>query len=144
MTHKTRVERMRQLGMGFLFLHEENPDKRVNMAYAEWHVCGTVACHAGYFADLRGVSIITDMFSDSYYDFIASANDMAQFLGFYDKGRLKDWANDYPHLWGNVWGFDMFCTWNAFGFDNARTLKTIGKHWLAVAERYAEAHGVKS
>lgn len=132
MTKKQRIENMRVLGMCFLFLHEENPKRVVDMRDGCWNICGTVACHAGHFADFIGKA------SGAKFNYLDSARMMNKFLGFTKGYHLEKWAAINPTIWGNDCGINMFCDWCSFdpGHVLPLNLKTIGTHWLNVADRY--------
>lgn len=125
-------ERCRDLGMTFLFLAESSPKAKVHMIDGSFHPCGTSACHAGWFAIARGLK---RTFGSKKYNFLSSATDMANFLGFKDWDFLRCWADDFPNLWGNGNGSSMFCDSDAFNCRNEEpTLEEIGIHWLNVAD----------
>lgn len=138
MTYKitpARIEKMRVLGMTFLFLDIEGPNvNKVNMLSGSFHPCGTHACHAGFFA------IANNKENDIDYSFNDSAGEMAQYLGFKKSRDLELWALENPKMWGNNYGEHMFCTSYSFmkTFDTI-TLKDIGLHWLKVADRCEES-----
>jgi len=136
MTKETRVEKMRELGKLFIKLHIDKPEARVNMVETNFNVCGTVACHAGWYAVANGISIDYD----KDYDFESSANEMAEFLGFSDQTSLAVWAGDKSIIWGNNSGSEMFYGAEAFGENESKlTLNVIGKHWLGVADRLEQS-----
>lgn len=127
---KLDPEKMRVIGMTFLFLHEDMPEGEVNMMRTKFHPCGTVACHAGWFALARGLK------STCEYGYSDSASDMAKYLGFEDRASLEKYFFEDEALWGNPDADGMFCFWAAFGGSRAElTLETIGLHWLQVADR---------
>lgn len=148
------LENIAVLATTFMLLHEEGGhDSRVNMYDATWYLCGTVACHAGWFAVARGIRQRADhLWKDGSarggYDFFASAEDMATFLGFKGAGQLAlvplDCAHTmigffsaHPGVWGNSWGNQMFASRRAFGVfnDGLLTLGRIGEHWAGVYDR---------
>lgn len=135
------IEKAKLLGMLFLNMYEAEPEAEVDMMESDFYSCTTIACHAGWFAIAREKERVFDDLKNTYtYDFDHSADEMARFLGFSDSLALKNWTVDNPKLWGNGFGRDMFCSWDAFGGRNYEmTLKTIGLHWLKVAGR-AEKH----
>lgn len=133
-TPKNMAENARVLGMTFLLLHKESRDNIVHMGESEFNVCGTMACHAGWFAVARGMSRLS--YGVGAYDYNSSANDMAKFLGFKGAEDLESWAVENTDMWGNHSGSYMFCDGAAFGSSTDRiTLDRIGKHWLEVADR---------
>ena len=127
---------MRILGMTFLNLAEGTPPEcKVNMMETEVDLCGTVACHAGWF----GIAKHSKKKSlNNLYDFQDSANEMANYLGFAKAIDLQTWAGENPVLWGNTKGFAMFNARRAFSVDEKWTpldLEKIGLWWLGVADR---------
>ena len=126
---KLDPEKMRVLGMTFLFLHEDMPKGKVDMGEMEFNQCGTSACHAGWFAIARG---LTETYDYTYY---SSANEMAEYLGFDSAYSIGIYFNLYSDLWGNTDATKMFCSRRAFVAKGILTLETIGLHWLQVADR---------
>lgn len=132
------IENIRVLADTFLLLSESDPEAKVNMKDAEFHPCGTTACHAGWFAVSQGKE------SAYNYGFMDAAKEMARFLGFNGHHELTDWVEDNRKLWGNRYGARMFGGREAFGLeDREPTLKEIGEHWLAVADRIEGLKDVK-
>lgn len=113
-------------------LHYENPKRKVDMVDPKWELCGTVACHAGWFAVARNKRRRINK-----YHCIDSSDDMAKFLGFKDRDHFRFYFYNNRKVWGNRFGNTMFFNWKAFDPDNnkPKTLETIGKHWLEVASR---------
>lgn len=70
------AKRARELGTLFLFMHESAPGAEVDMLKYTFHQCGTIACHAGWFAVAMGKN------QTWYYNYESAADEMAQFLGF--------------------------------------------------------------
>lgn len=97
----------------------------------EENLCGTTACHAGWFGILRDGD---GKRSTNYSDY---ALEMAQFLGFCDDFELEEWARIHPELWGNNHGDNMFSCERAFGVKEGGTvtLKRISDHWFKVGKR---------
>jgi len=140
-TKHPNVAKCRELGMLFLNLHESDPACRVEMGETRFSLCGTAACHAGWFQVSKGRS--WGFLNNIGYE--EGSRDIARFLGFYGKhpeGKLESWAEDNPDLWGNKDGDGMFCSSDAF-YSTPPTLtkphnmsiKHIGLHWLKVADR---------
>jgi len=132
-------EKCRELGNIFLALHEKRPNAEVHMGNGMFSECGTVACHAGWFAVSQG--------KEHYlfrYNYISAANDMAIFLGLQSAAELESWAGHNSSLWGNYCGNEIFWSDIAFGLPHHEedttplTLKIIGEHWLSVANRIEE------
>ncbi len=127
-TPKNFVEKARHVGMTFLLLAASRPKAEVDMAEGRFEVCGTVACHAGWFAVANGESRANG------WSFCSAADYMARELGFADQYDLETWATD-KSLWGNNKGAYMFIDKMAFDVKDRLTLKRIGRHWLKVADR---------
>lgn len=100
----------------------------------EENLCGTPACHAGWFGTFYDNS-------SPYYS--AYADKMSNLLGFNNMYRLEEWAARKPSLWGNENGEGMFCENEAFGLleGDIVTLKHIYKHWYKVAARLYKLQG---
>jgi hypothetical protein len=121
-------------------LIEVNTDNKASVSMGtgcvfeiEDHLCGTPACHAGWF----GI-----FYDDHAHDFDNYARIMARMLGFnYTAQELEDWASENADLWGNNDGYSIFSDAAAFGshgFDTGRgklTMHVIADHWYGVAER---------
>lgn len=143
MITKKQIESMKTLGMTFLAMFEADPLAQVDMGEPSWNLgeanlCGSPACHAGWFAVARNQE--QDKITKNgvkHYNFHHSAKEMAVFLGFDSEQDLENWAFENPTLWGNTYGGGMFSDRSAFlpGEGRQPTLKEIGKHWLKVASR---------
>lgn len=128
-------QKFREVGDVFLKLHEENPEREVNMSKPDFSPCETVACHAGWWAVSQSKK------SSAYYDYINAANNLARYLGFIDSLNMKAWASAVPRVWGNKAGISMFGSARAFGVKPEElNLKVIGEHYHAVAKRLEEQH----
>lgn len=134
---KINVENVGVLATTFLLLAEVKKGA-VDMSESDFNVCGTIACHAGWFAISRGKNKEDNEYKP-YYGFKDSANDMAKFLGFEHKGDLELYFKENPELWGNLYGYTMFYSASAFSKDYSRalytrepTLREIGNHWAQV------------
>ncbi len=123
----------------FLDLAKKYPKAEVRMGSIDWprkkdkaSVCGTPACHAGWYGFTLGLKCNETDFNDS-------AEKMAEFLGFTrrPKEMLEYWATKYKRIWGNIFGGSMFYEAKAFerASEEEITLKDIGNHWKAVAQR---------
>lgn len=124
-----------------LISHAAGEDAKVDMGLGlildcEEHICGTPACHAGWFGVFWGKMGKNDEY---YADFSDYARILAEILGFSRKSHLEQWAHENPEVWGNNYGSDMFYASSAFGlgFKNV-TLKDISNHWYGVAKRLHE------
>ncbi len=103
------------------------------------HTCGTVHCHAGWYA-IANKEKIGFTHKDGYVGFDKGYNVMCADLGFkYDKG-LRLWADQNPEIWGNDSGERMFYSAGAFIHpikrpNGALNLQHIIDHWQEVYER---------
>jgi len=134
--NKLNIEAARDMGMLFLNLHESG-NAKVDMREVDFQACGTVACHAGWYAISRGLSWCVDC------HFAHAADGMAKELGFEGRKSLEHYFEESPELWGNNLAEGMFCLDEAFGNrkDEPLTLEDIGLHWLKVADRCEVAYG---
>lgn len=134
---------------------------RLNMRTTEvnskGHVCGSVHCHAGWYA----VAVLPDRFRYlKMVDFKYGAAQMAFDLGFIDgtnimcpcgcgsiesfdaRGALTAWAKANPELWGNHNGDYMFSDTRAFTSagrpHGAANVMDIVNHWEEVYARVVE------
>ena len=115
------------------------------------HGCGTVACHAGWYALACSIADDTGYWerSDSAPVDRLCADDGTNFgftkgmylltrdLKFNSARELEHWADRNPHLWGNRDGDTMFASRVAFGIELGETItvQNIVDHWLKVADR---------
>jgi len=139
--NKERAERARDLGNTFLLLHEASEGTEVHMMSVNSgykydpdkinNLCGTVACHAGWFHFSH-----KDVYT--YTDYTESAQEMAEYLGFEKRRLIRDYMKSNSSLWGNEKGEFMFSSSKAFGLPKSTpvSLETIGTHWLGVADRW--------
>lgn len=95
--------------------------------------CHTVACHGGwaYFA-LTGNHDWFSLGVERLSDFLGFSRDL------YDYPTLQSWAKDFPRLWNNNYGIDMFSASAgplAFGRDDGDVmyLHDIAEHYRVVA-----------
>jgi len=140
--NKLNFKNARILGDFFLNIQESAPSAKIDMQDTRWSGsdCGTTGCHAGWFAWARSKVHFVDYdhANIKYYVYNYSANEMAEFLGFEDRYELEYWGENNEKIWGNSFGDDMFTSAKAFGKENCNdslSLKTIGLHWLKVADR---------
>lgn len=102
----------------------------------EKHLCGTPACHAGWFGAFYPKRLPAGY--GNYKGFGAYADQMGKMLGLGDSNALEEWASENPLIWGNQWGDEMFGSSEAFGeFNGEVTLQEIADHWYGVATRLA-------
>lgn len=110
--------------------------KECNLAMRNGSLCGTVHCHAGWYAIAKGMS------SEDDENCVDEANQMASDLGFSGMQDLMDWAQSNPRLWGTPSGHGMFCAAEAFESDTrpdgAKCLQDIVDHWKEVQSRLIE------
>jgi hypothetical protein len=97
-----------------------------------FYECGTVHCHAGWYA-VAACNLEMDL------DYGDGAYKLATDLGFFSSMDLKLWVSNNPELWGNDEGLLMFTDKIAFkskGRPNgAETLQDIISHWEEVRDR---------
>ena len=117
--------------------------------------CGTVACHAGYYAlkyfneqkmfwgKAKGLQEYKQfLFNDSALSvtFREGMELMAKDLGFSSSDQLTSWAYKYPEIWGNRWGGYMFGPSGRLSFGIERYSMThlnmdrIATHWELVEQ----------
>ena len=145
-----QTERMRIVGMTFLNLAaSEPPECRVDMMSTSADpVCGTVACHAGWWAiaQAHGDCIPNECCDIvGRYGYEDAASDMAMYLGFEHHHELDIWAYNYASLWGKELeaGESLFANAKAFNETSKTiTLEKIGLWWLQVADRCDAAREV--
>lgn len=107
---------------------------------ADGHLCGTSACHAGWFGYFYehqpSSSNHSEDFSKNYFG--NYTHKIAQLLGFERSYELKTWARFNSQIWGNGFGSEMFGSDFAFlenSFQEKVTLETIANHWQGVSDR---------
>jgi hypothetical protein len=96
------------------------------------HTCGTVHCHAGWFA-----VAVCDL--NKRLDYSHGRDAMAEILGLRPED-ITQWAHRFPDVWGNNFGLYMFGASYAFFHsekrpDGAVHLQHIVDHWTDVYER---------
>ena len=101
------------------------------------HYCGTVHCHAGWYAlacEWDGGSPHLGDDPDHVVDYRHGVRLLKR-----DLGAAPDvWAEENPDIWGNDWGGEMFGSAVAFGGpdgDPTLTVRKIVDHWKGVAGR---------
>lgn len=110
----------------------------------EANLCGTPACHAGWYAAFNP-NMVMDR-KGSYCEGVRALNNDLGFKSNTESSghSLREWAWHNPELWGNVYGYCMFSSNSAFGrisenlTDDILTLVDIAKHWQGVANRLCE------
>lgn len=99
------------------------------------YVCGTVHCHAGWYA-------IAVCDTSKNLDFFDGIQELAKDLGFENGLKLKLWGASNPKIWGNKNARDMFSNKVAFVSntrpEGAKTLQNIVDHWEEVYNRLTE------
>lgn len=150
---KVLGERFVKLSVMFLAFIEKNKLDETYVDMSEGRdmrepdkpICETPLCHGGWLAvmfeseKLEHPSAFLPPQSKSFY--IAGAREAARFLGFVDGSALRKWADQWPNIWGNLFGYQMFAAEAAFGDDLIGVLKLsdIAKHYAAVGQRCLEA-----
>ena len=141
-----------ELGNIFLNIAKTYPQAKVDMdeceigRYEEHNLCGTYACHAGWFELYDRSGNVNDMSFQAnsmeeddrlIFDFLAGAEKMADFLGMESVDELENWARENPDKWGNGLGNTMFSEDSAFtgNYSDTVTLEQIGQHWIEVGKR---------
>lgn len=106
--------------------------------------CGTVACHAGFYALAKKRNKSGYNWSEGYFigrlgyrvEYTEGADLLAEDLGMRHAEHLRTWAHKNPKVWGNEYGLNMFHSQLAFGERVMLfKLRTVIDHWLAVADR---------
>lgn len=129
-------EAVQELALRFELLSEMAPGVKVDMGESQVQIieqdpnlCGTTACHAGWYALL----VHNNDFKTNYKE---GKKFIAKHLGFDGEDSLIIWAKKNPEIWGNDDGADMFYGEEAFGLQDVNpTLKLISEHWMAVSKR---------
>lgn len=100
------------------------------------NLCDTPACHGGWASIMFGLE--GEPGDDSFYK--RGAEKITKFLGFSNKDDLSDWAYEYPLLWGNIFGANMFSDQIAFTprDSDTITLPEIPAWYRGVAKRIRE------
>ena len=94
--------------------------------------CGTPGCHAGWLGLACGLT------SGNY---INGAQVFATRIGFYCdlEVEMTEWFSDHPHIWGNNYGYEMFCLPEALGQTEQRFPATVlVDHWRGVIDRLTD------
>lgn len=139
-----KTENIAILASTFLLLHKQNKTgAEVNMRCVDFHPCGTVACHAGWFAIAKGkrrIGVYEETRKIQAYGYTDAAREMAKFIGFESEDAMCAFFGKHPKLWGNNYGNVMFLDPDAFNpYEDKVTLKMIGKHWGKVHDRILKA-----
>lgn len=98
------------------------------------HVCGSVHCHAGWYAIAKGLH------RGGIVNFMNGSQAMGEDLFNISGGiRIMAWAHVNPAIWGNTDGEYIFAHAMAFKSasrpNGAQTLADIIDHWQEVYER---------
>jgi len=127
-----------------------HPNGRLDMAEVGVHepdgvaVCGTVHCHAGWYAVsyLESAEESARCDDGENYDYTDGQQWMAETLGFTCSWELESWAENHPSIWGNSHGGVMFSNTKAFiTVDTplgAADVRDIVDFWKDVKERLPE------
>lgn len=118
------------LPMAVLENHLDMFQSNINMC---GHKCGTVHCHAGWFAIARGLH------KNRKVTYSTGTEEMTLVLGFEHEFQLRQWALDNKDIWGNMCGNFIFSDKIAFESASrphgALNLQHIIDHWKEVYER---------
>ena len=120
---------------------DQNPEAKLDMRVAQvniMHVCGTVHCHAGNYA----VQCLSEGILDGLIDYSYGSVMMTYHLGFDEPSELEIWAHNNENIWGNINGYNMFISPEAFtpkGKSKAENNQDIVDHWSEVIERMKAA-----
>ena len=138
-------EKARQVGIGFskvanvLDAHRKIvSEKLIAIGIDITHVnfYGSPMCFANSFTVLFKSK---EELEGKDYDY--GADLIAKECGLKNKFELRYWARDYPKLWGNEHGYDMFCTNIAYGIaegdNNTLTLDALIAHLRSVSSNCA-------
>ena len=130
-------------------LSDEVKDWEVNMGSTNKPSESICGCHAGLISivakELPELQAIYEpIYSkecdsrgeerENHYIFSVWSSALAIFLGFKYEYELEVWARKNPELWGNKYGYDMFCSRLAFTNDEDKILthRDIINHWKQV------------
>jgi hypothetical protein len=122
----------------------DNLNKVLPLAFQENHLnmrnadvncrqqCGTIHCVGGWYA-------VATLYGRKRLTYSDGANEMASDLGFsggFGISDLENWAESNPDIWGNRYGYNLFCNENAY--DNAETLYEVVTFLEGVRDRSPE------
>ena len=129
-------------------LSDDVKDWDVKMESGEKPTCETPGCHAGLisivaqdlpelqeiYKNLHLLECAPASGSENQYIFYVWGRALAIFLGFKCGNELEIWARKNPELWGNKYGYYMFCAFLAFAEDLSKeiTHRDIIEHWKKV------------
>ena len=111
------------------------------------HECGTVHCHAGWYAVAHAIKDPSIIENGKYVGYETGAKLMAEDLRIISCKHLLTWADVYPEIWGNKYGEDMFSDNWAFvcntvdengGGKEIEGMESIIQHWEGVRDRLKE------
>ncbi len=165
------VAAIRRVAARFKDMHERNPDAEVDMSTGTINryflrfeaLCGTVACHAGYYflstleeiEECGGVHdwafelpdfpcdnpkrprVLRDTQTHTDASYHRGSYAMARDLGLETDLQLMEWARRNAHLWGCEGGDMMFGSRHAFGRTPEQDMNLLDFYswWAAVADR---------
>jgi hypothetical protein len=143
-------ERVQEIADTFMMISDTITDEVVYMdnnkvpSCSTEELCGTTACHAGWFSYFSTLQPEPRLYPRSYDE---GRDEIEAHLGFAFDG-VSSWAAANPEIWGNKYGDDMFYHSIAFGKEYGDysfiTLKVIADHWQKVANRlYKLQKGVR-
>lgn len=113
---------IRRVGMGAITIGKMKRDVRDEY-------CQTVACVGGWywlacypdseFTQEPGYGFpVVHTARGVIREFTSGADLLARHLGFGNQAMMEDWAAENPDVWGNDDGCDLFCTTEAYGWDD--------------------------
>lgn len=86
--------------------------------------CGTPGCHAGWIA----IALAEDI----GHNYVQGIDILQDLFGC----NVRIWAESEAKIWGNSFGYNMFCGSEAFGqIDNAFPATVLVDHWQGVFDR---------
>lgn len=107
--------------------HLDITDGRVN---SHGKTCGTVHCIGGWYAIATHPQEIEQ---DIQIDFYTGKDTMLKDLGFERDQDINYWASNYPQIWGNHYGADLFVDIRAW--DNAKSIPEVIQFLEGVRDR---------
>ncbi len=127
------------IGLQFLKINQdENNLLRFDEPKVIEHICGTVACHAGW------CSVIFDLRDGigKYLNFLHGANALSQYLGFQHSSHFAGWAMLNSDIWltnngGKMFKFDGYLAFGCWSGASC-SLGIIGEHYIKVANKIRE------
>ena len=105
--------------------------------HTDGHQCGTIHCHAGWYALAHSWDLKSHYLDDGSetVTYSKGMGNMRRDLGLGSRGSLEEWAQSNPEIWGNEYGDYMFASRRAFNYEGKLTLQKIVDHWGEVGMR---------